>query len=133
MRLAMIVVLVLLNGCTAYTYPHSIDGLRAEGYTHGEGGYTTVTGEFRKQENYEVWSKEISDDGRRVHVCMVPRWPGGGYVWRATVSIDGREAWTYDSGTGSSQPALRSGISCMTSDPLPDGRLSLSTLMVIYH
>jgi hypothetical protein len=133
MRLTTIVLLVLLIGCTHYNYPHSIDGLKAEGYTRHEGAYVSVTGERKKQQEYEVWSKETRDDGRRLHVCVVPLWAIAGYTWSVTIAVGGREAWTYDYGTTSTQPALRSGISCVTSDPLPEGQLSRSTLVRFYH
>ena len=134
MRLTTIVLLVLFGACTHYySYPHSTDGLKAEGYTRHEGAYPSATGELRRQYEYEVWSKEIRDDGRRIHVCVVPLWPSGGYTWRVTLAVDGRDTWTYDYGTTSTQPALLSGISCVTSDPLPEGQHSSSVLMIVYR
>ena len=117
MRLTALVLLVLVIGCTHYNYPFSVGGLKEQGYQ--------MRG---SNPEYQVWSKEIHDDGRRVHLCIVPGPGSGGYVWKATVYVEGREAWKYSIGGDSSQPALMSGIDCATSDPLPEGVLSVQTL-----
>jgi len=116
MRLTTLVVLITLLGCTHYNYPFSVDGLKAQEYQLRASG-----------PQYQVWSKETRDDGRRVHLCIVPQ-GGGGYVWSASVYVDGREAWKYSIGGDSSQPPLLTGIDCATSDPLPEGVVSLRTL-----
>jgi hypothetical protein len=122
MRLIALVVLITLLGCTHYSYPFSVDGLKEQGYQLMHSGPT-----------HQVWAKETRDDGRRVHICMVPAAGGSGYVWDASVSVDGREVWNYSIGGASSQPSLLMGIDCRASDPLPEGRVSLRTLYKYWH
>jgi hypothetical protein len=117
MRQIVLVALIMLLGCTHYNYPFSVDGLKEQGYQ-----------QVGSHPAYKVWAKEIQDEGRRVHLCIAPEPGSGGYVWEATVYVDGREAWTYSIGGASSQPPLLTGIDCTTSAPLPQGRVSFRTL-----
>jgi hypothetical protein len=122
MRQTALVVLIVLLGCTHYNYPFSVAGLKEQGYQ--------LRG---SNPSYEVWSKETRDDGRRIHLCIVPKPGSGGYVWNATVYVDGREAWKYSIGGDSTQPPLMTGIDCATSDPLPEGVVSTRTLYKYWH
>jgi hypothetical protein len=104
MRQIVLVALIMLLGCTHYNYPFSVDGLKEQGYQ-----------QVGSHPAYKVWAKEIQDEGRRVHLCIAPEPGSGGYVWEATVYVDG-------------QPPLLTGIDCTTSAPLPQGRVSFRTL-----
>lgn len=131
MQLSALVVLIVLLGCSHYNYPYSEDGLKAQGYQPIGSKYTND--KTPQVAYYQIWAKETRDDGRRVHLCIVPGWSSGGYVWRATVFVDDRETWKYSYGGGSSQPPLLSGISCTTSDPLPDGVVTWRTGYTYWH
>ena len=120
MRLTALAVLTVLLGC--YHYPYSVDGLKEQGYR-----------QVGSNPSYQVWAKEIQDDGRRVQLCIVPGPGAAGYVWDATVYVDGREAWTYSVGGESSQPPLLMGIGCRTTDPLPQGAVTFRTLYKYWH
>ncbi len=82
MRVAVFVLLLMLVGCTHY-YPVSVDGLKAESYQKVNIAHTTASGQRVESEPCQVWLKEIQDEGRRFHVCIVPQMTGGGYAWRA--------------------------------------------------
>lgn len=129
MRYTVVALLFVFVGCTHYKYPFSVDELKAQGYQPqwlGGGQPQAVT--------YQVWWKETRDDGRRVHLCVVPGRSTGGYVWDAVVYVDSREAWTYSLGGGSSQPGnLQHGVSCATTDPLPEGKVTWRTLYKYWH
>ena len=118
MRLTALVVLIMLLGCAHSSYPISVDGLKAQGYGSSGAQFTSdADGHFAY---YQIWSKETRDDGRRVHLCVVPGWSNAGYIWRAIAYVDGRETWNHSTGpekTGGTQQ----GISCVTTDPLPEG------------
>ena len=125
MRLtALVLLIIMLLGCTHSSYPISVDGLKAQGYQSSAAMFTSdADGQFVY---YQVWSKETRDDGRRVHLCVVPGWSNAGYLWRATAYVDGRETWNYApsrENTGGTQEE----ISCVTTDPLPDGVLTWLT------
>jgi hypothetical protein len=128
MRLATLALLLMFFGCTHYNYPFSVDALKEQGYKDSKISYVSTSGERRVNENYQVWWKEIQEGGRRVHLCVVPVRSYAGYAWRATVFVDDKEQWSYDSGPGSGKPSnLLQGVSCATSGPLPDGRITWRT------
>jgi hypothetical protein len=104
------VVLLSVFGCAHYHYPFSMDELKAQGYTCVASGNA-----------FSMWQKEIRDEGRRLHLCVEPGRTTVGYVFDSSVLVDGKEAWSYVMGGGSSQPPLLHGISCVTTDPIPEG------------
>ena len=124
MRLTALVVLIMLLGCTHSIYPVSVDGLKAQGYQPSGSRFTSdADGHFAY---YQIWSKESRDDGRRVHLCILPGWGSGRYDWRAIVYVDGRETSNYSTGPvkiGDTQQ----GITCATTDPLPEGMVTWRT------
>ena len=136
MRLTALVVLIMLLGCTHSIYPVSVDGLKAQGYQPSgsrftsnavpPSGSTSTSDAIPPVAYYQVWSKETRDDGRRVHLCILPGWGSGRYDWRAIVYVDGRETSNYSTGPvkiGDTQQ----GITCATTDPLPEGMVTWRT------
>ncbi len=123
---------ILLGGCAGAMM--NLDALRTQGYQRVRGGYVTATGELREPD-YEVWWKETRDGERKGHFCVVPAptLTSMGYNWAITVTIDDKEAWTYQSGPLEGRPSNRTGIDCTVSGPLPEGRLHLSTKLVFWH
>ncbi len=116
--------LTLLVGCAG----RGIDAetLRAQGYQHMPilifSG--TARGERQAAPEYEFWAKETTDAERRVHLCLIPKVRATEYNWRVTVSIDGKEVWSYERSTVQGTPDMRSPTACAVSPPLPEGRLN---------
>ncbi len=81
-----------------------------------------------------LWWKETRDPQRRAHFCLVPAWDmtNRGYQWAMALDIDGKETWTYESGSFGPQPTLRMGIDCTTTGPLPEGHLTVRLTRVQY-
>ncbi|HSB71085.1 MAG TPA: hypothetical protein VLT62_17290 [Candidatus Methylomirabilis sp.] len=90
--------------------------------------YVTATGERREQDKYEVWVKESRESGRRAHFCLVPKRGSAGYFWGISVYVEGKEVWSYD------RPKVRmEGISCIDTDPLPEGRINYGVRYTYYQ
>ncbi len=75
----------------------------------------------RLSDSHDVlWKETTWPEGRHVNFCIVPKWAGSGFSWRVVVSVNDKEAWTYDSLETPERRVLR-GMDCVASPTLPDG------------
>ena len=114
---------VIRTGCAGTI--NSSGDLKNQGYQKSNIVGTTVTGETRPQEKYELWWKESSESGRVVRFCLVPVVPNAGYQWTIRVFVNDRSVWDHDGGYSfSARTGLRTGIDCALSPRLPEGQMS---------
>jgi hypothetical protein len=119
-------VLLLLSGCA--NSRGTVDSLKVLGYECPKIYFVTSTGERREQDAYDLWIKESRDTERRAHFCVVPRGGSAGYFWGISVFVDGREVFSYD------RPKVRmEGISCIDTDPIPEGRMNFNVRYTRYN
>ncbi|HSB71086.1 MAG TPA: hypothetical protein VLT62_17295 [Candidatus Methylomirabilis sp.] len=118
----LILSLLLLAGCAGRTIDP--DNLRGQGYVRIPMSSLTTSGERKENPNYELWVREGREAGRGVDLCLAPKIQAAEYWWRITVSIDEKETWSNDSETIFGPPFKSLGADCITSPPLPQGRIS---------
>lgn len=118
----LIVACIFLAGCAGVAV--DIDSLRGQGYQKLPLSTVNMWGKRGESQNFEFWAKESRGTGRTAQLCLVPKTTGLGYHWWASVYVDGREAWGYESGPLLARLDGRLPVDCTTSPPLPEGRLS---------
>ncbi len=116
--------LTLLVGCAGKGM--DAESLQAQGYQRIPFFIFSVpaSGERREVPDYEFWAKESVDPERRAHLCLIPKVRVAEHSWRVTVTIGGKEVWSYERGAVPGPPHMRSPADCAVSPPLPEGRLT---------
>jgi len=83
-------------------------------------GFSVV--EEASGKHHQLWARETRDGGRRVQLCVAPTVRTDEYYWRIRLLVEEKEVWTDNNVVRSFAAGTQ--VECVTSSPLPEGRLS---------